>query len=34
MFGESNVLDECDSILSTLDANWTNLGVDINGPAI
>jgi 3-hydroxyisobutyrate dehydrogenase-like beta-hydroxyacid dehydrogenase len=34
MSGASDVLDECDSILSVLDASWTNLGVDINGPAI
>ena len=28
------MLDECDPLLGTLDANWTNLGEDINGPAI
>ncbi len=32
--GASAVLDECDPLLSMLDANWTNLGEDINGPAI
>jgi 3-hydroxyisobutyrate dehydrogenase-like beta-hydroxyacid dehydrogenase len=34
MSGASDVLDECDPILSMLDANWTNLGDDLNGPAI
>ncbi len=34
MAGASDVLDECDPILSILDGNWTNLGEDINGPAI
>jgi 3-hydroxyisobutyrate dehydrogenase-like beta-hydroxyacid dehydrogenase len=32
--GEPDVLTECDPILRSLDAKWTNLGTDINGPAI
>ena len=34
MAGASDVLEDCDPILSMLDANWTNLGEDINGPAV
>jgi len=34
MAGASNVLKECDPVLRILDAKWTNLGEDINGPAI
>ena len=32
--GASEVLEECDSILSMLDQNWTNLGENLTGPAI
>ena len=32
--GSPDVLEECDSILSMLDASWTNLGEDINRPAV
>jgi 3-hydroxyisobutyrate dehydrogenase-like beta-hydroxyacid dehydrogenase len=32
--GASEVLEECDSILSMLDQSWTNLGENLNGPAI
>ena len=34
MAGASEVLEDCDPILSMLDANWTNLGEDINRPAV
>ena len=32
--GEPDVLNECSPILSMLDANWTNLGEDINRPSV
>ena len=32
--GAPDVLDECTSILSALDANWTSLGEDINQPSV
>ncbi len=32
--GKAEVLDECAPYLKVLDANWTNLGEDINRPAI
>jgi len=32
--GASDVLEECDSILSMLDRSWTNLGENLTGPAI
>jgi len=32
--GAPNTLDECAPILSMLDANWTNLGEDINRPSV
>ncbi len=32
--GAPDVLEDCAPILSMLDANWTNLGEDINRPAV
>ena len=32
--GSPDVLDECATILSALDANWTSLGEDINQPSV
>ena len=34
MSGNAQVLEECDPILRMLDNNWTNLGEDINRPAV
>jgi len=34
MSGANHVLAECGPILEMLDANWTNLGEDINRPAV